>query len=181
MNEQANEKKVGIPEPIKLLLAEFQEIILDELLDGLSPMRNIYHIDFMSRASLPKLSHYQMSLNKGEIFKENVEKLLRKGQIQKSLIPYRDIALLTPNKDSSQRMFIDSSAINKITMRYKFLIPQLDDILDQLHRASIFTKIDLRSVTIKFRFDRVMSGKQLSRQRRDCISGWLCLLGYLTR
>lgn len=38
MNEQANEKKVGIPEPIKLLLAEFEEIILGELLDGLPPI-----------------------------------------------------------------------------------------------------------------------------------------------
>lgn len=101
MNEQANEKRVGIPEAIKLLFAEFEKIILDELLDGLPPMRNIYYIDFMLRASLPKLLHYQMSLNKGEILKENVEKLLRKGHIQKSLIPYVDLALFILNKDNS--------------------------------------------------------------------------------
>jgi hypothetical protein len=75
INEQANEKKVVIPEAIKLLLAEFDEIILDELLDGLPPMRNIYHIDFISRASLPKLSHYQMSLNKDEIFKRYLRRI----------------------------------------------------------------------------------------------------------
>ena len=101
MNEQANEKRVGIPEAIKLLFVEFEEILLDELLDGLPPIKNIYYIDFMSRASLPKLLHYQMSLNKGEILKENVGKLLRKGQIQKSLIPYVDLALLTLNNYNS--------------------------------------------------------------------------------
>ena len=101
MNEQANEKRVGIPEAIKLLFADFEEILLYKLLDGLPPMRNIYYIDFMSRASLKKLLHYQMSLNKGKILKENVKKLLRKGQIQKSLIPYVDLALLTLNKDNN--------------------------------------------------------------------------------
>jgi hypothetical protein len=40
---------------------------------------------------------------------------------------------------------MDSSVINKITMSYKFFIPRSNDILDQLHGASIFTKIDLKN------------------------------------
>ena len=86
-----------------------------------------------------------MSPEEYKILHDHIEDLLRKGHIKPSLSPYAMPALLTPKKDGSWRMCVDSKVINQITVKYRFPIPQIGDLLDQLGKATIFSKIDLKS------------------------------------
>lgn len=59
--------------------------------------------------------------------------------------PYCSHVLLVHKKDGSWKTCIDYRALNKITIKNRFLIPRIDDILDRLNEATVFGCIDLMS------------------------------------
>jgi hypothetical protein len=133
-------------EEIQKLLEEFADIVVDELPYSLPPIRSIiHHIDLILGASLPNKASYRLTPQENEEVKRQVQDLMDKGLIRESLSPCVVLRVLSPQKDGGWIMCTDSWEINKITIRYRFPLPRMDELMDCLSGARFFSKIDLKS------------------------------------
>jgi len=133
------------PLDLSLVLDEFKDVF-QEPPKGLPPLRGIEHqIDFIQGSSVPNRPAYRTSPEEAKEIQKQVNELLEKGWVQHSMSPCAMLVILVPKKDGTWRICIDCRAINNITIKYRHPIPRLDDLIDEVHGATIFSKIDLKS------------------------------------
>ncbi len=77
--------------------------------------------------------------------KRQIDVLLEQGWIRPSSSPYGAPILFIPKKDGKWRMCIDYRALNKITVKNRYPLPKVEELMDRLHGARYFSKIDLSS------------------------------------
>jgi hypothetical protein len=104
-----------------------------------------HQIDLILRATLTNRAAYRTNLEETKEIQRQVQELLDHGYVRESLSPCVVLVILVPKNNGTWRMCVDCRAIKNITIRYRFPIPRLDDMLDELTGFIIFSKIDLRS------------------------------------
>ncbi|XP_073116059.1 uncharacterized protein [Elaeis guineensis] len=144
--KQVPDEEVSLPSQMTEILEKFTDVFPKELPKRLPPIRGIeYQIDLIPGSALPYRPAYRCNFEEAKELQRQVVDLLEKGYVREFMSSCLVSALLNPKKNGSMRMCVVGRAINKITVKYRYSIPRLDDMLDELHGAKIFSKIDLRS------------------------------------
>ena len=121
------------------------DVFPDEI-PGLPPKSEIkFAIDLIPGAGPVSISPYRMTPAELAELKKQLEDLLEKQFIRPSVSPWGAPVLLVKKKDGSSRLCINYRQLNKLTIKNKYPLPRIDDLMDQLHGAVVFSKIDLRS------------------------------------
>jgi hypothetical protein len=128
------------------VVCEFPDVFPDELPD-LLPNRDVeFAIKLIPRTPLISRRPYQMPLNELAELKKQLQDLLTKGLICLSSSEWGCLALFVKKKKgNSLRMCVDYRPLNAVTIKNKYPLSQIDILFDQLSKAKVFSKLDLRS------------------------------------
>ncbi|KAL2223980.1 UNVERIFIED_CONTAM: Transposon Tf2-12 polyprotein [Sesamum indicum] len=127
------------------VVRDFPEVFPDDL-PGLPPHREVdFAIETLPGVAPISIAPYRMAPVELHELKKQIEELLGKGFIRPSTSPWGAPVLFVKKKDGSMRLCIDYRQLNRVTVKNKYPLPRIDDLLDQLKGATIFSKIDLRS------------------------------------
>jgi len=110
-----------------------------EIPSGLPPKRDIqHHIGLIPGSILLNKLTYRINPKETTGTQRQAEELMSKGLIHESLSTCAMPTRLVPKKDGGMCMCVDNKAINKITIKYRYPMLRLEDMLDELHGSQVF-------------------------------------------
>jgi hypothetical protein len=137
--------KPSIPQDLQRIIDKHSKVF-EDIPKGLPPTRNHDHeIRLIPGSVPPNIRPYRYPYAQKSEIERMVEEMLEAGIIRPSQSSYSAPVVMVFKKDNSWRMCPDYRELNKITIKDKFPIPVIDELLDELHGAIYFTKLDLRS------------------------------------
>jgi hypothetical protein len=113
---------------------------------GLPPKRGIEHAIPLNEGAQPfSRPAYRMSPAELDGLKKQLADLVEKGFIRQSKSPWGAPVLFVRKKDGSLRLCIDYRGLNELSIKNKYPLPRIDELMDRLAGATIFSKLDLRA------------------------------------
>ena len=88
---------------------------------------------------------YRLPFHQKNALEELIQHMLTSQMIRPSLSPYSSPVIMVKKKDGTWRLCVDYRQLNANTVKNKYPIPIIEDLLDELYGAKTFSKIDLRS------------------------------------
>jgi hypothetical protein len=138
-------KTPPVPQDLQDILSKHQ--MVSSTPHGLPPSHSVHDhsIPLVPGSLPPNICLYRHPFSKKNEIEKMVQELLTAGIIRPSTSPYSSLVIMVLKKEGSWRMCPDFCALNKLTIKDKFPIPVIDDLLDELSGAQCFTKLDLHS------------------------------------
>ncbi|XP_019056849.1 PREDICTED: uncharacterized protein LOC104803430 [Tarenaya hassleriana] len=119
------------------VVREFPDVFPDEL-PGLPPEREVdFSIEVVPGTEPISKTPYRMAPTE-------MAELMETGFIRPSVSPWGAPVLFVKKKDGSMRLCIDYRGLNQVTIKNRYPLPRIDELVDQLQGAKWFSKIDLR-------------------------------------
>ena len=147
------------------VIKEFLNVFPEELL-GFPPKREVELSIEVVQGTIPiSRAPYHMAPTELKEVKTQLQELLNKGFVRPSVSPWGASVLFVKKKYDTFQMCIDYRQINKVTVKNKYPLPRIEDLFNQLKRASVFSKIDLRSGYYQLRVKDVDVPKTAFRTR----------------
>ncbi|KAA3466140.1 DNA/RNA polymerases superfamily protein [Gossypium australe] len=142
-----------------VLDTKFSDVFPKEL-PGLPSIREVkFGIELVPRTTSILIAPYIMAPTELKELKAQLQELTDGGFARTVYSPQGAL------KDGTMRMCIDYRQLNKVTIKNKYPLPQIDDLFDQLKGATVFSKIDLRSSYYQLRVKELDVSKTAFRTR----------------